>query len=121
MFVQLHSEWYEKVGVKNIKKVPLNIKELLKPVGLAHWIMGDGFWNGKTVIICTDNFTYEEVVLLADTITENFNLIVKVIKRTSDNGNKRWRLRFSQRSIEKLREIVVPYFIPEMLYKLNLS
>jgi len=68
MFVQLHSEWYEKVGVKNIKKVPLNTKELLKPVGLTHWIMGDGYWKGKTVEICTDNFTYEEVILLADII-----------------------------------------------------
>jgi len=34
-----------------------NIEELLKPVSIAHWIMGDGYWGGNTLWLCTDNFT----------------------------------------------------------------
>jgi len=97
----------------------LNIKNLLKPRRLAHLIMRDGYWNDRSVNICTDNFTFEEVSLLANVITENFNVIAKVNKRTSNNGNKCWRIRISELSIQKLRDTVIPYMIPEMLYKLN--
>ncbi len=37
--------------------LPLNIEELLTPVGLAHWIIGDGYFTEDTVKICTDNFS----------------------------------------------------------------
>ena len=37
-FIEVHKTWY----INNIKKVPNNIMELLTPIGLAHWIMGDG-------------------------------------------------------------------------------
>ena len=57
MFTILNSEWYKIVDNKSIKIISLNIGKLLKVQGLAHLIMGDGYWKGKTVYICTDNFT----------------------------------------------------------------
>jgi LAGLIDADG DNA endonuclease family/Proton-conducting membrane transporter len=41
----LHNEWYNfnNETKKFIKIVPLNIGELLTPIGLAHWLMGDGY------------------------------------------------------------------------------
>jgi hypothetical protein len=32
-----------------------------------------------------------------------------------------WRIRIVGSSVARLREIVVPYMIPEMLYKLNIK
>jgi len=41
----LHKQWYvlNKENKKFIKIVPFNIGELLTSIGLAHWIMGDGY------------------------------------------------------------------------------
>ena len=45
------------------KIVPLNIKDLLTPVSLAHLISGDGQLVKKGgITLCTDNYTIEEVV-----------------------------------------------------------
>ncbi|MCL6413858.1 hypothetical protein EXT69_23435, partial [Pantoea agglomerans] len=98
-----------------------NISSLLKPIGLAHWIMGDGYTAKGTVYLCTDNFTKKEVEHLIIVLKENFGLIAKIQKRTRPTGIVCWRIGFDRSSIDKLKELVVPYFIPEMLYKLNTS
>lgn len=95
--------------------------------------MGDGYWRRKTVYICTDNFTLQEVELLANVITTNFGIIAKLNKRIKISkpdkkenvnpvkSNICWRIRIIELSIPKLRELVVPYMIPEMLYKLGIK
>ena len=86
--------------------------------------MGDGFWDttAKTLVICTDNFTLKEVELLISVLSEKFGLISTVLKRTKSNKNICWRIRFSSKSenINKLKNLVQPYFILSMLYKLNI-
>lgn len=58
----LHSLWYTLVNGKDIKILPSNIQELLTPIALAHWIMGDGYFISSGVLkLCTDNFTKDEV------------------------------------------------------------
>ena len=87
--------------------------------------MGDGFWDStaKTVVICTDNFTLKEVELLISVLSQKFGLTSTVQKRTKANKEVCWRIRFSSKSenIDKLRNLVQPYFIPSMLYKLNIG
>lgn len=39
---------------------------LLTRIGLAHWIMGDGYFTNGSIKLCTDNFTKEEVLRLID-------------------------------------------------------
>jgi len=121
LFTKLYKEWYKEIDGKYVKIIPLNIKELLKPVGLAHWIMGDGYLSGKAVCICTDNFSFEEVNLLANVINENFNIAAKISNRISSSGMKCWRIRIGASSTQKLRDIIIPYMIPEMLYKINVE
>jgi hypothetical protein len=122
LFTKLHKEWYKEIEGKYIKILPFNIEKLLKAQGLAHWIMGDGFWNknSRTIHLCTDNFTFEEVNKLAEIINNNFSIDTKVINRISDNGNKCWRIKISANSVQNLRDIIGPYMIPEMLYKLGM-
>ena len=87
--------------------------------------MGDGYWDtsNKTVVICTDNFTLKEVELLINVLNENFGLFSTVQKRIKENKEICWRIRFSSKSenIDKLKNYVQPYFIPTMLYKLNIE
>jgi len=101
--------------------VSLNIGELLKPQRLAHLTMGDGYWDNGTVMICTDNFSNDEVQLLANTIINNFGNIAKLKQRKRENGVICWRIRISTRRAKILRDIIVPYMILEMLYKLNIN
>lgn len=121
LFKELHNQWYKKINDKNVKIVPLNIKEVLKPRGLAHWIMGDGYWNGNTVYLCRDCYTEKEVILLIDTLNCNFGIISKKVKRLPKSGVICWRIRIDPKSVDKLRETVTPFMIPDILYKLNIK
>ena len=124
---EIHSQWYIWSNGLNkfIKIVPLNIAELLTPIGLAHWLMGDVYWDNtsKTVCICTDNFTLSEVELLIKVLETKFNLLASVQRRVKSNKEICWRIRFSRKSknLDTLISLVKPYFITSMLYKLNLS
>ena len=99
---KIYSQWYiwSDTANKFIKIVPSNIGELLTPLGLAHWIMGDGYWDNhsKTVVICTDNFTLAEVELLIIVLKTKFNLTATVQRRIKSNKEICWRIRFSSKS-----------------------
>lgn len=121
LITELHNNWYSwsnDLG-KFIKILPSNIFDVLNPMGLAIWIMDDGYWNNG-VILCTDNFTNDEVKRLVEVLNLKFNLKTTMFNR---NNNKCWRIRISGRpeNILKLRELLKPYFIDSMLYKLGIK
>lgn len=96
------------------KIIPLNILELLTPVALAHWIMGDGARSGRGLILCTDSFSAQDIGLLIYTLNSRYGLICTTV--VSGNGH---RIRISSRSMDTVREIVGPFMLPSMLYKIN--
>jgi hypothetical protein len=120
----LHSQWYSWSEGTNrfIKIIPLNIEELLTPIGCfaAHWIMGDGYKHGNGIILATESFTLVENELLKKALEQKFNLIVTIQDRTSSSGVKGFRLRISSKSRDKLLSLIKPHFIPSMNYKLGL-
>ncbi len=87
--------------------------------------MGDGYWDitHKTIVICTDNFTFSEVELLIAVLKSNFNITTTIQHRIKANKERCWRIRFSGKTenISKVIKLVRPHFIPLMLYKLNIS
>jgi len=83
--------------------------------------MADGYWNKGSLMLCTDNFTKEEVLILVNILNKIFYLKASINKRTSDNGNVCWRIRISNSSINNLISLASPFFIPEMLYKLGIN
>jgi len=117
----LHNVWYKQINNKYIKKLPLNIEELITPIGLAHWIMGDGYFAWNTVKICTDNFSKEEVLNLIRVLDKKFDIKSSIIKRNNPNNTVVWRIKINKLSMEKLKTLVFPYIIPEMLYKLGIK
>lgn len=99
------------------KVIPLNIAELLTPLGLCYWICSDGWFNktDRAVILCTESFTIEEVNLLVSVLTDKFSLKCNVNKRT--NG---FRIRISSKSLPELQRLLGPLMPPMMLYKIGL-
>lgn len=118
---QLYRIWYKQANGKYVKILPLNIEELLTPIALAHWIMGDGYFTDGSVKICTDNFTKEEVLILIKILGDKFGINATINKRKNTNSKVMWRVRISKLSMEKLEQLVGPYLIPEMLYKLGIK
>jgi len=109
--------WLYKLFYTNskVKVIPNNIAELLTPLALAIWIMDDGTWKKPGVRIATNCFTKQEVELLKLTLEIKFNL-----KSSLHKNNDKYQLYIKQESIPLLRELVLPYFVPSMLYKLGL-
>ena len=67
------------------------------------------------VRIATNSFTKEEVELLKLALETKFN-----IKSTLHKNNERYILYIKQESIPLLKNLVLPYMVPSMLYKLGL-
>lgn len=66
---EFHNLFYN----NSIKCIPLNIKYLLTPIGLAHLIMGDGYFDNdkQTIFLCTENYSLDEVNLLIEVYFKN--------------------------------------------------
>ena len=72
--------------------------------------------RGSGLKIATNNFSYEEVLFLADILRKKYNLKVSVLK---SGVLSQYVLYISKSSMNNLIEIVKPYFHPSMYYKLN--
>ena len=118
---ELHRLWYKEINSKYKKILPDGIEEMLTPIGLAHWIMGDGYYDDGVVKICTVNFTQEEVLKLIKVLENKFEIKSSINRRKNPNGNIVWRIRVRKLSMEKLIKLVIPYFILEMSYKLGIK
>ncbi len=95
----------------------MNIKELLTPLVLAHWIMGDGSRQNKGLHLSVYAFTIEDVKLLINVLETKFDLKCSIHKH-STIGNKP-RIYIWEKSRTKLRILVSPYIIPSMQYKIQ--
>lgn len=76
------------------KIVPLNIHQLLTPIGLAYWIMDDGSIQNKGLHLNVYGFTLDEVLNLKFTLENLFisNCTDDIIKCSIHNHKKGYRL-----------------------------
>lgn len=118
-FIWIYDSYYKTINGVTKKRVPFYIADYLTPIGLAHWIMEDGsYQKGQGIYIATNSFTYDECKFLCTILTKKYNLKTSVIKTGTLN---QWRISIWKESMPLLRQIVKPYFIPEMEYKLGYS
>ena len=47
--------------------------------------MDDGYFYNNTVILCSDSYTYEEILLLIHMLETNFKLKANIIKRSANS------------------------------------
>lgn len=110
-FNWIHDLWY----VNNIKRVPECIGEYLTPLALAIWIMDDGAKVGKGLKFSSNSFTYNECLILIKALNDNFNLKATI---QSAGSKDQYIIYIWKESMNDLINIVSPYIIPEMKYKL---
>ena len=110
-FTELYFLFYP----KGVKIIPKDIYNLLTPVALAHLIMGDGQSRDLGLVLCTDSFTLQEVVLLLNVLIIRYNFICTI--RTNNPGQ--YRIYISEKSMNSLKTKVSPYMTKTMLYKIN--
>ena len=111
----LLTELYDLFYKDKVKKVP-NDLSLLTPLALAHWLMQDGAKGTcKGLYICTDCFTFTDVQRLTSYLTETYNLRCSIHKA---QGN--YRIYILAKSVQTVRDLVLPYMHPSMLYKLGI-
>ena len=81
---------------------------------LAHWIMGDGSKRAKGIVLCTDNFSLQEVVLLVNILILKFD-----INPTIQREKNKFRIYINGKSLMKIKPFILPYFVDHFLYKIN--
>ena len=84
-------------------------KLYLSPQSLAVWYMDDGSWSDKRCIISTESFGEASRKVIQNSLYEQFSL------ETVIRSNKKLLVR--QNSVNKFCELVSPYIIPSMKYK----
>ena len=109
-FSDIHSLFYK----DSLKGIPSNIYDLLTPVALAHWIMGDGVARPYGLQLCTDSYSLPDVVRLMNVLIIRYDLYCTLHKKREFQ----FRIYISEKSMGKLRSVVVPHMAPSMLYKI---
>jgi len=101
-----------------VKVVPTDLS-LLTALALAHMIMQDGSLSTSGgLYLCTDGFTPEDTIRLANFISIQFGLSVTTPKAPGKKGAL--RIYILRSSMERLRSLVVMHTHDSMLYKLGL-
>lgn len=110
---------YQKLFYQQRKKIlPENIQDLLvSPVNLAIWFMDDGArMKHHGIILNTQNFSNKENQILQSVLLKNFGI------QTSLHKDKDYvRLYIGINYIKKFSEMVNPFILPSMKYKLPIA
>ena len=84
--------------------------------------MDDGYWSTahKTIFLCTEDYTLEEIHFLCKMLNDNLGIIATSnIRKLKPDGRGR-RIRISVDSLVHLRNLVLPHMHQSMKFKLGL-
>lgn len=85
----------------------------ITPLALAVWLMDDGSRSYRAVYLNTQQFSVAEQIRLATMLERQFGIVARLNK-----DKTYYRLRIAVSSVPRLRELVAPYLLPELAYKL---
>ena len=111
-FNWIYDLWYN----NKIKHVPECIDQYLTPLALAIWIMNDGAKVSQGLKFNTNCFSYNDCLLLIKALNSNFNIKASI---QSAGKKDQYIIYIWKESMTNLINIVSPYIVPEMRYKLN--
>ena len=111
---------------KRHRKIYSETLDWLTPLGLACWYMSDGYVchvgknsgyiYGRRMELATDRYYYEDVQLIVQKLKSKWGINSSVITR-----GKTYRIRIKTESYETFINLISPYIISSMLYKLYLG
>ena len=105
---------YKLLYTNGTKEINVDFLKNFTIKSLAYLYMDDGYADQKTAYICTDSFSIHSQQLLINYIRINFNLTFTIV-----NHGKYNRLRLSQYDFNKFCNLVRPYIIKSLQYKLK--
>jgi len=109
------NEFYTTFYNGKVKVVPSELS-LLTPLALARWCEQDGSrGTAKGLYFCTDGFTHADVKRLTQYLADRYN-----IKCSIHKAGKNYRIYILVKSVETVKNIILPYIHPSMLYKLGI-
>jgi hypothetical protein len=110
------TELYHDYYANKIKVIKPCIYNDLTPIALAHWIMGDGTFNGITLLFCTDSYSIKDIVTLINALIIKYDIYctIRYYKYCYP------RIYVLKKYMIKLNKIVKPYMHSSMMYKLGL-
>jgi ubiquinol-cytochrome c reductase cytochrome b subunit len=111
-FNWIYDLWYN----NKIKHVPECIHLYLTPLALAIWIMDEGTKVNQSLKFNTNSFSYNDCLLLIKALYNNFNIKASI---QSAGSKDQYIIYIWKESMTDLINIVSPYIVPEMRYKLN--
>lgn len=111
---EIFNLFYLTINEKAVKSVKQELFFYMDYMVLAHWIMGDGSKRAKGLVLCTDNFSLQEVVLLV-----NILIIKYDINPTIQKAKNKFRIYINEKSLMKIKPFIQPYFVDHFLYKIN--
>ena len=103
--------FYKRFYVDGVKIIPSELK--LTPLALAVWFMDDGSRSGNSCYLNTQGFLLQDQLKLIDFLSKYFGL-----KPNCNRDKIYYRLRFSVEDSKKLTELIEPYVLPFLRYKL---
>ena len=105
----LHRYFY-----KNGAKVfPEDIVDVLTPKMIAVWFMDDGSNNGENTTISTHSFSKEEQVRIVKFLQTRHSITATIVK-----DRTKYKLAIGKHEYKKFINIVRPFIIPSMTYKI---
>jgi len=113
---EIYQDYYTGEGYRTgTKIVPKSVAKDLTPLALAIWIMDDGNYSHGAINISTYSFTLDDIIFLQRILRTNFNAESKYYL----DRDKGYRMTFSVHESIKLVNIIHPYIIPTMMYKIG--
>lgn len=110
--------FYKKVGNKRIKVINPKIYDYFDEISMAYWLMDDGNLKQvdktKSLILCTDSYSKEEVLLLGNMLETKYNIHVSYHLK---GGN--YRIYIPTRYYLEIKNKIEPIIHESMKYKLG--
>lgn len=106
----LRTQFYQ----KSQKVVPAQLAQWMGPITLAIWLMDDGSRDKYQLRLNSQSFSLQENKHLIRILEATFGITVTV-----NRDKQKFRLRVSARSMPRVRQLVAPFIIPSMQYKLS--
>jgi len=107
------NELYKMFYIDKEKVIPSDaiLENLLTPINLAHWHMGDGGWTKKGIHLATNAFKKEDVERLISVLNKKFSLSC-----TMHNRN---RIYIPVKFTVEFCNIIKPHMESSMMYKVD--
>nr|AAN04064.1 Orf207 [Amoebidium parasiticum] len=126
---ELSNILYTNINGKMVKSIKGELFDYLNYRTLAYMIMGDGARKNKGFVICLENFTLQEVVLLLNMLAIKFNLEDLTIqtedskpspfKKEKEEIKKIYRIYFGIEGTKTLLPFIKPYLLDHFDYRIS--